>query len=44
MNDERILWSVFMTGSKTPGMSDTRDVIDFTVSDNFFQLLFLVKN
>ncbi len=31
--DELILWSVFMTGSKTPGMSDKRDVIDFTVSD-----------
>lgn len=31
--DELILWSVFMTGSKTPGMSDTEDVIDFTISD-----------
>lgn len=28
-----ILWSVFMTGSKTPGMSDKRDVINFTKSD-----------
>lgn len=28
-----ILWSVFMTGSKTPGMSDKRDVINFTISD-----------
>lgn len=30
MNDELILWSVFMTGSKTPGMSETKSVIDFT--------------
>lgn len=35
-----ILWSVFMTGSKTPGMSDKRDVINFTISDNKFERSF----
>jgi len=30
VNDELILWSVFMTGSKTPGMSEKRSVSDIT--------------
>ena len=29
-NDDHILWSVFMTGSKTPDMSDKEDVFHYT--------------
>lgn len=36
VDDELNLWSVFMTGSKTPGMSDTEMYLDSAVSEDGF--------
>lgn len=44
LNDEQILWSVFMTGSKTPGMSDKEMYLDSTILIFDYQVLCCAKD